>query len=437
MLPEEISDLIKRKSETAHVEFKAGFEWKRENKERQLELLRDMIALANTQDGGKLVLGIEDGTYEVTGLSQEILSSFDQTDVGQMLYSHSEPKVTFELQKIKLNGKDIVVINVSEFTDIPIVCNKSIAGSDPKKLILRQGALYIRTEDAKTVEICSVHEMRQIISRAMLKRGDELLYSIQSLLKGKPIGSNEETINQYEVELKEADQWLIEVLQKGFLSSPRWEVVAHPSQYVPRRITELPLLKQLIKDAQVSLRGWPLPYIGDKSETGMFNSGFQGYSDWQDKREGFRLYMSELFVWKHTIPEDLLDRRTEAGKRTLDFIVTIYRVTEIMLFLKRLYESFPDVEQVHISIRLIGCRERVLTSSEPVLPMNPWNESQEANIEWKDDLTVVQLRADSEQIARRVVRHIFNVFNWTNISEDFLIHWQTNLIPRIKHVRMS
>ena len=44
MLPEEISELITRKSETAHVDYKAGFEWKRENRDQQLGLIRDMIA---------------------------------------------------------------------------------------------------------------------------------------------------------------------------------------------------------------------------------------------------------------------------------------------------------------------------------------------------------------------------------------------------------
>ncbi len=433
MRPEEISDLITRKSETANVEYKAGFEWKKENKEQQLELLRDMIAMANIQDGGAIILGIEDGTYDLIGVNQEILTSFDQSDVGQMLYSYSEPKLTFALQKDKLDDKDIVVIHVSEFTDVPIVCNNSMTGINPKKLILREGALYIRTEDAKTVEISSVHEMRQLISRAMLKRGDELLRLIENLIKGKPIGTTEGAATQYEQEVAETNKWFVQVMNKGFLAGARWEVIAYPTQYKDERIPQLSVLKQLIRESEVHLRGWSFPYVGNRQETGMFNSGFQSYIDWEEKREGFRLYKSGLFVWTRAVAEDLLQGR----KGTLDFVVVIYSVTEMFAFLKRLYEPFPGVDQVHVSIRLTGCRGRELVSSELRQPMRPGQRSQDEEIVWEKDFQVVDLRASAEEIARQTVRHIFNVFNWTDVSEDFLMGWQDTLLHRVGRVRSS
>ena len=64
MLDDEIAAVIRLKTETAHVDYKAGFEWKKENKDQQLELLRDMMAMANTRDGGVILLGIEDGTRQ-------------------------------------------------------------------------------------------------------------------------------------------------------------------------------------------------------------------------------------------------------------------------------------------------------------------------------------------------------------------------------------
>ena len=121
MLPNEISDLVRQKAETAHLDYKAGFEWKRDNRDHQLELLRDMMGMANTQDGGTIVLGVEDGTYNPIGLSPEILASLDQTDIGQMLYRYSEPKLDFTLQKDRVDRQDFVAIRVSEFDDVPIL----------------------------------------------------------------------------------------------------------------------------------------------------------------------------------------------------------------------------------------------------------------------------------------------------------------------------
>lgn len=229
MLESEILDLVRRKTETANVDYKAGFEWRKENKDLQLGLLRDMMAMANTRDGGTILLGVEDGTYNLAGVSKTILESLDQTDIGQMLHKYSEPKVNYEAQKATADGKDIVVIRVSEFEEVPVICTETLYGKDPTKPILRRGALYIRTTAAQTEEICTGEEMRELLSRAMLKRGDELLRSIEQVIKGKPIVPTEDTINRYQAELAETDQWLRQVLQKGFLNSPHWELVAYPT----------------------------------------------------------------------------------------------------------------------------------------------------------------------------------------------------------------
>ena len=437
MTESEILDLIRRKSETAHLDYKAGFEWKKDNKDLQLGLLRDMMAMANSQDGGTIILGVEDGTYNLVGISRATMESLDQTNIGQMLYSYSEPKLNFELQKARIDDNDIVVIRVSEFEDSPIICTESVCGKDPTKPILRRGAVYIRTTAAQTEEIASSEEMRQLLSRAMLKRGDELLRSIEQIIKGKPLVPTEETVNLYQAEITATDQWLIQVLQKGFLNSARWEVIAYPTQYIADRVAELPTLERLAKESQVSLRGWPFPYFGNRGETGMFNFGYQSYVDSNDIREGFRLYKSGLIVFKRAAWEDLRNARTEEGKRTLSFISAIYSLTEFLLFLKRFYESIATVENVHITVRLIGCRDRALASFEPLVHLPDWYMCQDESIAIEQDFKVVDLRASSEQIARRIARHIFHVFNWTDVSDDVLVQWQDKLLARVRQVRSS
>ena len=105
MLQSEIEALVHRKSETAHLDYKAGFEWKKENKDHQLGLIRDIMGMANTQDGGTIIVGVKDETYDLIGVSPDILASFDQTDIGQMLHSYSDPKITFELQSVMYVAK--------------------------------------------------------------------------------------------------------------------------------------------------------------------------------------------------------------------------------------------------------------------------------------------------------------------------------------------
>jgi hypothetical protein len=432
MLPEEISAVVTRKSETAHVDYKAGFEWKKHNRDKQLELIRDMMAMANTQDGGTLIIGVEDGTYNLIGVSQDILTSFDQTDVGQMLYSYSEPKFPFELLKAQVNGMDVIAMRIPEFTDTPIICTDLAVGKDPTKPILRRGALYIRTEAAQTEEISSVHEMRHLLNRAILKRRDDLLSSFERIVKGAPVPPTGETQHRYESEVAEAHQWFVEKLKKGFMNSAHWEIISYPTQYVENRINDLPQLEKVVRDSQVNFRGGPFPYLLSTTKTGMFNSGYQGFFDGTQIREGFRLYKSGNFVCIRSLWEDMQNHKDQEGRRVLSFISAIYSLTECLLFLKRLYEDMGNIEHVHISVRLTGCRERALASFEPMVPLHNWYESQEDVIDFSQNFQMVDLRVTAEEIARRIAKNIFHIFNWTDVADAVIQNWQDKLLSSMR-----
>lgn len=75
MLESEIAALIQRKTETAHHDYKSGFEWKKDNRDHQLGLLRDMMGMANTQQISmssrcvqKLFTGYRPAVYAREGL---------------------------------------------------------------------------------------------------------------------------------------------------------------------------------------------------------------------------------------------------------------------------------------------------------------------------------------------------------------------------------
>lgn len=428
MLQSEIEALVHRKSETAHLDYKAGFEWKKENKDHQLGLIRDMMGMANTQDGGTIIVGVKDETYDLVGVSPDILVSFDQTDIGQMLYSYSDPKLTFELQKAKVDGEDVIAIRVFEFNDVPIVCTDTVFGKDPTKPILRRSALYIRTPAAQTEEVSSAHDMRGLMGRGLQKRGDEVLRSVQNLIMGSPLVPTNETVNRYQEELAQADKWFREVLQKGFLNSARWELISYPLPYVADRVASLPALENALLNSQASLRVTPFPYIFHDSVSGMFNSGYQSFTDNSNVRVGFRLYRGGLFVLKHALWEDLQGAKTEEGKRTLSFNSAIYLLTEFLVFASRLYQEIL-VEDIHIMVRLVGGKDRALQSFEALAPLLPWYVSQEDDIlVWKD-LKLPVLRINALDIARNIAQQIFHVFNWTDVSDQVLAQWQNKILP--------
>jgi hypothetical protein len=428
-----ITELINKGLETANVDYKEGFEWIKENRDKRLELIRDILAMANTRDGGTIILGVKDDTRDLVGVSQEIWDSFDQSSVADMVHRYAKPKVGLQVIKTEVNGKLVVAVVVTEFEDVPIISVDTIMElHNSSRPILRKSGVYIRTSAAATEEISSDQDMRELLSRAMLKRGDELLRGVERLIKGKPLSPTEESIDLYSQEVKQAEDWFKDVLQKGFQTSPRWELIAHPSQYLSERIPNLPDLERLIKESQVSLRGWPFPYVGNKAETSTFNAGFRGYVDSEDIREAFQIYKSGLFIWKGAVWEDLRGLKTDKGQRALSFISAIYCCTEWLLFLSRLYESINDVNTIRVLARVVGCKNRQLASLNAAVPFmrSEWYESQEDVIWFQRDYTVEELRVSSKEIAGTVAKHIFHLFNWTDVQDATIEYWQNKLLTR-------
>jgi len=424
--------LINKQVETANIDYKEGFEWTRDNRDKRFELIKDILGMANTRDGGTIILGVKDDTRELVGVSREVWDSFDQSTVAEMVHQKSTPKVNLQVIKTEVQGKPVVALIIVEFEDVPIICTDTItAVLNTSRVILRKGAVYIRTSAATTEEISSDQDMRELLSRAMLKRGNELLRSVERLIKGKPLNPTEESINLYIDEVKQAEDWFKDVLQKGFQTSPRWELIAHPSQYLPERIPNLPDLERLIKESQVSLRGWPFPYLGSQEDQSAFNKGFQGHVDSPDIREGFRFYKSGQFIFKRVLWEDLNGYKTEKGKATLSFINAIYNLTEWLLFLARLHEAMGNPDSVRLQVNLIGCKNRQLASFDARVHLySEWYESQEDIISFQRDYTVEELRASPKVIAVNIAKHIFYIFNVKDMKDEEIENWQTKLLNR-------
>ena len=51
---EDIRSLIALKSEP-NLDYKAGFAWTKDNRNKKYEIVRDLMALSNTKDGGRVI----------------------------------------------------------------------------------------------------------------------------------------------------------------------------------------------------------------------------------------------------------------------------------------------------------------------------------------------------------------------------------------------
>jgi len=69
-----------RKSEGPNLDYKEGFAWTAANRDKKYELVRDLMAIANTKDGGRVILGVRDGDFEFVGVADDVYDVIDTTD---------------------------------------------------------------------------------------------------------------------------------------------------------------------------------------------------------------------------------------------------------------------------------------------------------------------------------------------------------------------
>jgi len=122
--------------------------------------------MTNRQDGGLIVIGVaDDGTeIKVIGLGAEDLPTWTHNSLGDSFGEYADPAIVFDLERLQVEGKTLVVVHVYEFDDVPVLCKKDYPGT------LRAGACYVRTrKKPETSEIPGQTEMRELIELATSK----------------------------------------------------------------------------------------------------------------------------------------------------------------------------------------------------------------------------------------------------------------------------
>ncbi|WP_162233670.1 AlbA family DNA-binding domain-containing protein [Sphingomonas sp. Leaf62] len=152
----DVEALLTGAEETDTLEFKAAVSW-----DRNL-FVKDILALANVIDGGRIVVGVEDGTFSRQGLTAQQQSSFHNDTMRDAIAPFADPRVLFRSEVVEdAQGLRYVIIDVSPFEDIPVICHRD--GAD-----VRAGVIYFRSRTRRpaSAPISSSSEMRDLVERA-------------------------------------------------------------------------------------------------------------------------------------------------------------------------------------------------------------------------------------------------------------------------------
>jgi predicted HTH transcriptional regulator len=164
---EEIENALALGYERRHLELKGR--GSRSNNHLFATVTRAAIAMGNLQDGGQVVIGIDDNDPEamLPGLDPgELASWLAYDDVARKLREYADPPLEFEVVEMSLSsGVSVAVLNVDEFRDMPHICVRTYGD------VLRQGALYLRTRGVpETTAFAPPGDVREVLELAAEKR---------------------------------------------------------------------------------------------------------------------------------------------------------------------------------------------------------------------------------------------------------------------------
>ena len=161
---------LHRCQETQSIDFKRSEDWN----SLRWRITETVLGMGNLRDGGVIIVGVEEKSdaWELTGISEEHLKSYDVDIVVDQVNAYVSPHVNLGLAILPENAQTFLVIEVQEFEDTPLVCKKN--GPESSKLV--EGAVYIRPHGlAKTTRVMKAEQMHDLLELAAEKRARRIL----------------------------------------------------------------------------------------------------------------------------------------------------------------------------------------------------------------------------------------------------------------------
>ena len=261
---DELRKIVDDAGEDDYIDAKGPIEW--DGAEVSASLAKDIAAFANSRDGGFIVIGKEEprsGVFNLVGLSDAAAETFNTTNVATWINNRFSPSIRLVCYPVELNNTHFVVIRVNEFIDIPAICTKRFNDpADPRRAILEEGRIYIRSANAASKPMQTEGEFRELIGLATKKQADVLLQHFNAMLKGNALVATEPgDEDQTEGELKLMRDDL--VAQRSVELDNGWTFCFYPVDYKRERWSDSQDLRSAFSHEEF---GHPRPFRSTVTE---------------------------------------------------------------------------------------------------------------------------------------------------------------------------
>ena len=168
---------LERKNESRNVEYKSGNIWNNS----KFQITRALMGLSNLQYGGRVVVGVDQKSDDpLVGVTLEQRNTYDLDKIEEFVNEYADPPLEIRLSVCDdKNEKFFIIIDVSEFSELPTICKK-----DAPKGNLKRGKIYIRPKrHTETSDNFSHHDMRELLDLATMKHHKKQVETCQKYEK--------------------------------------------------------------------------------------------------------------------------------------------------------------------------------------------------------------------------------------------------------------
>lgn len=421
---EELAALIEVGVESRDIEFKVA--GSTSSAEYVAVVARACIALANQRDGGHLVLGVvdRDPGGASGGLTEDQVSEWMNHDaVVAKVNRYADPPLQLHLARRNLpNGRPVVVAEVAEFAEIPILTAKEFSG----KIV--RGQLYTRSmAKPESSAQNTQNELREVLALATEKQ-------LQVFLRtARHAGLAVEAPGPTDRDLFEAEQRALfqQPLAEVVAGKPRMVVAIRPESYQEDRLN-YEKLPSLVANNAVRFRGWPFPYVQNVEH----GDRWVGEAQEGMHPEVWALHQSGQFVGSRPFPigydadpDGFIDAASTGPYLPVWFPVLF--VLEATAFAARLQRRAFVGESLNLEFALEDAHgwELVVADSRRSGLLGSYRFRSST---WKRKFTLAAdtIEDDVKSISAETSRDLLMRFGWTGVTSEIVRGMQDEVLRR-------
>lgn len=395
------------------MDYKAGSSWDEKDKKACCNIVKDILAMANTL-GGILFIGVAETAagWDLTGLTDEQAKTWDVSRVSRFVNNYADPPVNFHVRKLTDNGKVFVAIEVPPFQGVPHLCTKDY----PQ--VLSSPTLYVRTANNESAPIASSADFRSVIEHAVRNQQDAIVRAVQSVLSQRSTSPEPRAKELFGIQVQSSRSRFDELAPLGNKQYTMFrEGLAFPATFTPNTYAASQL-RPAIEASRITYRGWPLLYLGNGSQIGILDDYLEGLvasTLMRDIIDFWRLYQSGMFYHRSLMWEQQGAREKRWPPEAVGVGSTLFYIAEYLDGVVRVFSNLgmDDEAIVTVEVALTGVKGKVLKVEDPNrTPLFEDYTSLSNRIAEQRTTTLGVLRADLTETAVQMMVSVCARFNW-------------------------